>query len=193
MTITRRARSAGFTLIETLVALAILGIVLTTVYGIFGGALRGAQRDEDRLLLALVARNLMARSRLDLFPADGSLSGDIGGGLRWRIEGTPYIVPEGLLPEAPTTTGTDRDTAFGEGDDGGNFADAAAPDTDEPGQALGEAEPGETGVTDGPRDPTPPREQVRLQLVRITVEKGAERYELAGLVQDPRRGRDRLR
>jgi type II secretion system protein I len=96
----RSPRAAGFTLIETLVALAILGVVLTTVFGIFGGALRAAHRDEDRLLLALVAENLLARSRLDLFPAEGAFSGDIGGGLRWRIEGEPYALPENLLPEA---------------------------------------------------------------------------------------------
>ena len=63
-----RAAAAGFTLLETLVALAILGIVLTAVYGVFGSGLRTAQRDEDRLLLALVARNLLARSALDLYP-----------------------------------------------------------------------------------------------------------------------------
>lgn len=98
----RRAGQAGFTLIETLVALAILGVVLSAVYGVFGSGLRAASRDEDRLLLALVAQNLLARSRLDLFPADGAaLSGDIGGGLRWRIDGEPYALPENLLPEAP--------------------------------------------------------------------------------------------
>jgi len=96
----RQAAAAGFTLIETLVALAILGVVLSTVFAIFGGGLRAAHRDEDRLLLALVAQNLLDRSRLDLFPTAGSLSGDIGGGLRWRIDGVPYALPENLLPEA---------------------------------------------------------------------------------------------
>ena len=91
----------GFTLLETLVALAILGVVMSTVYGVIGSGLRSAHRDEDRLLLGLVAQNLLVRSRLDLDPAGGSLSGDIGGGLRWRIESEPYEVPEDILPEAP--------------------------------------------------------------------------------------------
>ncbi len=94
-------KEAGFTLLETLVALAILGVVMSTVYGLIGSGLRSAHRDEDRLLLGLVAQNLLARSQLDLDPAGGTLSGDIGGGLRWRIESQPYQVPEDILPEAP--------------------------------------------------------------------------------------------
>jgi type II secretion system protein I len=96
-----RPGSAGFTLLEMLVALAILGVVLVTVYGIFGNGLRGASRDEDRLLLALVAQNLLVRGRLDLDARQGPIQGDIQGGLRWEITSEPYKLPEGLLPEAP--------------------------------------------------------------------------------------------
>ena len=92
---------AGFTLLETLVALAILGVVMATVFGVFGSGLRAAHRDEDRLLLGLVAQNLLVRSRLDLNPSGGALSGDIGGGLRWRIESEPYEIPKDILPEKP--------------------------------------------------------------------------------------------
>ena len=84
-------------------ALAILGIVLTTVFGVIGSGLRAAHRDEDRLLLGLVAQNLLARSRLDLTTADGPRSGDIGGGLRWRIESEPYVLPEDILPASRRT------------------------------------------------------------------------------------------
>jgi type II secretion system protein I len=212
-------RGSGFTLIETLVALAILGIVLSTVFGIFGSALRAAHRDEDRLLLALVAQNLLARSRLDLFPGTGALTGDIGGGLRWRIEGQPYALPENLLPEAPAAAedgtgefgeaadrlgggsgerggtgstmdsdrygGRERDTAdaaFGEGD----RAQGGVGDDDRSG--LGEDEAGSTGLGRTEQ----PRERVRLRLVRVTVEKGQERFELAGLVPEPSRRRDLL-
>jgi general secretion pathway protein I len=210
-------RQAGFTLIETLVALAILGIVLSTVFAIFGGGLRAAHRDEDRLLLAMVAQNLLDRSRLDLFPAGGSLSGDIGGGLRWRIDGVPYPLPENLLPEAPPedpdllrrdgeTTGLsersseERASGFGaaggERDTRGSFSgDETQTQPTEDG--LGGTRDGEddesTGEPDAERsgiqDRAQEREKIRLRLVTVTVEKGSERFALSGLVAEPPRGR----
>lgn len=196
----RCARDGGFTLIETLVALAIVGMVLTTVYGVFGSGLRAASRDEDRLLLALVAQNLMARSHFDLFPAEGALTGDIGGGLRWRIEGEPYALPEGLLPEAPAAEadddafGAERDDA-GRGDTG--FGRDAGADDAAGSDARNGEEPAGLGeepslAEEAEADQQQEREPVRLRLVQVTVEKGAERYELGGLVLEPRRDRGRL-
>lgn len=219
----RTRAASGFTLIETLVALAILGIVLTTVFGIFGSGLRGAHRDEDRLLLALVAQNLLTRSRLDLFPGDGALTGDIGGGLRWRIEGQPYALPENLLPEAPPTA-EDGTGQLGEAADrlggsdgsgsGGRSAIGSSAGSDRFGSR--ERESAGTSLADGDRTQSgfgeggqaglgrdgqeagglgqteQPREKVRLKLVRVTVEKGQERFELAGLVPEPSRRRDLL-
>jgi type II secretion system protein I len=185
------AGTAGFTLLETLVALALLGIVLTTVFGLIGSGLRAAHRDEDRLLLALVAQNLLARSRLDLTPTgDGALSGDIGGGLRWQIESRPYQLPERILPEPPPPQpGLSRldegrqdeeigspsmaergDSGFSR--DGGTEADATGGERAGPGEREGEQE----------------RERVRLRLVRVTVEKGEEHFELTSLAAEP--GRD---
>jgi type II secretion system protein I len=194
--------NAGFTLLEALVALAILGVVLSTVFGIFGRGLQSARRDEDQLLLALVAQNLLARSRLDLFPAEDAITGDIGGGLRWRIEGEPYPLPENLLPEAPAAEesfsslgqdeaggdeeGTGGDRPFGqamaERAESGSFADGSA--------ASGfdretETEPGQEDAQEV-GEPTRPREKVRLRLIRVIVEKGGERFELAGLAPEPR-------
>lgn len=191
--------SAGFTLLEALVALAILGVVLSTVFGIFGRGLQGARRDEDQLLLALVAQNLLARSRLDLFPAEGAITGDIGGGLRWRIEGEPYPLPENLLPEAP-----EAEESFGSFDQDEASRDEESTDGDRPfGQAAAErsslsddsaasgfdreteAEPDQEDAQEV-GEPTRPREKVRLRLIRVIVEKGSERFELAGLAPEPR-------
>lgn len=258
---TPRKAMAGFTLLETLVALAILGIVLTSVYGVFGSGLRAAQRDEDRLLLALVARNLLARSALDLYPGTGTLSGDIGGGLRWSIAGTPFALPEDLLPETtalagdqtagaragmslgggqlgrgdgagPSSTqgtgsgfgsgsagygsggssglgsspglggssglGTGSGSGFGDG--GTGFADRGdggfGGDTGGlPGQGSGSAGLGESSAADGlgredergVSGRQRAREKVRLLMVTVTTEKGKERFQLTGLVQEPRR------
>lgn len=217
------APAAGFTLIETLIALAILGIVLSTVFAVFGSGLRSAQRDEDRLLLALVAQNLLNRSGLDLYPGQGSLSGDIGGGLRWRIEGEPFELPKDLLPErrgpeAPETSLLDAD----EGERGigassgtgfersqGSFGESSSSRTG--GTGFGEERRAEGGPSDSTtsdsgfapmgqtereREGTErarERNEVRLLLVTVTVEKGGERFQLQGLAQEPHRGRDLLR
>jgi type II secretion system protein I len=188
------AGAAGFTLLETLVALALLGIVLTTVFGLIGGGLRAAHRDEDRLLLALVAQNLLARSRLDLTPTgDAPLSGDIGGGLRWRIESQPYELPENILPEAPPPQpglsrlgeeGQDEEeigsSSMAERADSGFSRDTGA-ETDAP--------DGDEEAGPGKRDREQERERVRLRLVRVIVEKGEARFELTSLAAEPRRER----
>ncbi|MFO1071223.1 MAG: type II secretion system protein [Geminicoccaceae bacterium] len=269
-----RVAAAGFTLLETLVALAILGIVLTAVYGVFGSGLRTAQRDEDRLLLALVARNLLARSALDLYPGTSTLSGDIGGGLRWSIAGAPFTPPEGLLPEItqlandPTAQaragmslgggalghgdgggglgsgssgggsgfGAGSSSGFGTGSSGaggssgfgsglassgsssggsgfgsgssglGGSASGSSGSGFGGGSGLGDqdglgggsrlsggtGEAGADGSSGRERDEADStrrreREKARLLLVTVTTEKGRERFQLTGLVQEPRR------
>ena len=99
---------------------------MTTVFGIFGSGLRSAHRDEDRLLLGLVAQNLLERSRLDLNPLGGPHSGDIGGGLRWQIDSEPYVVPDNILPPpttardnaGPSPLGGDKDSSRANGQSG---------------------------------------------------------------------------
>jgi type II secretion system protein I len=202
MTVRRAARGdAGFTLLETLVALAILGVVMSTVYAVIGSGLRTAHRDEDRLLLGLVAQNLLARSRYDLNPREGALSGDIGGGLRWRIESEPYAVPEGLLPEAPPefdepmlpAAGQDTENGAGSrslgdrGADAGSLRERATGDRREAG--LGTSDSAATGDRrandQGAAGREPQRPPVRLRLVRVSVEKGDQRYQLSTLAMEP--------
>ena len=186
----------GFTLLETLVALAILGVVMSTVYGVIGSGLRSAHRDEDRLLLGLVAQNLLVRSRLDLDPAGGSLDGDIGGGLRWRIESEPYEVPEDILPEAPpglnepllkpTQDESDEPaaSASGLGSRAANageregFASSDREASDSPSAQDGQSTDERTA------DRQEPKEPLRLRLIRVVVEKGDQRFELSTLAME---------
>ncbi len=209
--------NAGFTLLETLVALAILGIVLTTVFAVIGNGLRTAHRDEDRLLLGLVAQNLLTRSRLDLTTTDGPRHGDIGGGLTWRIESEPYTPPEDILPPPPDPDanrglkpagsedgetgagggtglggdskpfGAEQSTGAGKSTFGGDRADRQQSGSggtrgamgDRSGTALGQDRPGKVE----------PKEDLRLRLIRVTVEKAGQSFELTGLAIEPRRER----
>lgn len=187
----------GFTLLETLVALAILGVIMTTVYAVIGSGLRTAHRDEDRLLLGLVAQNLLTRSQLDLDPSQGAITGDIQGGLRWRIESEPYAVPQGLLPEAPPQAeqsplgsrepGATEDAAAARSSDTSSFGEQSATSD------RMEQQPAETGQSDTGEAPQEPREPMRLRLIRVLVEKGDQQFALSTLAIEPPRERNQTR
>ena len=186
MTAGSRRGVAGFTLLETLVALAILGVVMTTVYGVISGGLRAAHRDEDRLLLGLVAQNLLARSRLDLDPANGALRGDIDGGLRWTISGQPYQLPDDILPEAPPADaaglGSSRDERSSR-----SAAESFTRATQRTRAGADGSALGEEGRADT-ESPQRRREPLRMRMITVVVEKGDQRVELSTLAWD--RARD---
>lgn len=191
----RSRAAAGFTLLETLVALAILGVIMATVYAVIGSGLRTAHRDEDRLLLGLVAQNLLARSRLDLNPKDGPITGDIDGGLRWRIEAQPYPVPTNLLPEAPPEqaaplgkppdTQSDTSTTMERGNSA-PMAEAGARDSN---GTVGSSSDRRTSEGEQQQQP---REQLRLRQLQVLVEKGDQRFSLSTLEFEPPRARSAL-
>jgi general secretion pathway protein I len=83
-------RERGFTLVEVLVALAVLGIVLGTVYRIYGSGTLGVTRGAEELRLALVADGILERAMLDLDPRPGPLEGELPGGLAWRLSAVPF-------------------------------------------------------------------------------------------------------
>ena len=84
--------TAGFTLIETLVALAIIAAVLGTIGGVIAASIRGTRSIDQHLALAGAAETLLAQlpSRALLKP--GRQSGEVAGS-RWRIDVTPLNVP----------------------------------------------------------------------------------------------------
>lgn len=87
-----RTGERGFTLIEVLVALAVLGLVLTAVFRIYGTGTLAVGRGVDELRLALAAETVLARTRLDLDPRQGRAEGSIDG-IDWRMEARPMPLP----------------------------------------------------------------------------------------------------
>jgi general secretion pathway protein I len=95
------APTAGFTLIEVLVSIAVVAITIGAIGSVTATATRGVQTLEQHLALVetirTVASTLPARDQ----PVPGSLAGEIYGH-RWRLDAVPYtgggIAP---IPDSP--------------------------------------------------------------------------------------------
>jgi general secretion pathway protein I len=92
--------AAGFTLIEALVALAIVAAVLSSIGTVIATTVKGTRSIEQRLALTGAAETLLAAlpARNQLKP--GRQSGETAGH-RWRIDVSPMRVAEpGDPPQA---------------------------------------------------------------------------------------------
>jgi type II secretion system protein I len=176
-----RARESGFTLIEVLVALAVLGTVLATAFGMVSGQLRRIARADEQVTLALFAQNLLARVDTGLGQAP-SASGSTADGLRWTVLRSPYRLP----PLPPRSRGGGSGTDGGERQ--GSMLEKALGSDREPGssegtgqeesqsaegRSLGEPRGSEASGSPGGGNQPPPQ----LWLIRVVVENArGERF-----------------
>jgi prepilin-type N-terminal cleavage/methylation domain-containing protein len=80
----------GFTLLETLVAMAILGLGLAALYPVFGAMLDRDAQAQSAATAASLARSLAARLDVDLPLALGTSAGNFADGYRWTMKIQPY-------------------------------------------------------------------------------------------------------
>jgi general secretion pathway protein I len=101
-----RTGNAGFTIIEVLVAIAVVAISLTAIGALTGITTRGVRSLEHHVALVEAARTVAASlpSRTRLAP--GEITGDLYGN-RWRLGVSPYFggasVPASDSPWVPET------------------------------------------------------------------------------------------
>lgn len=102
MTASRRRRARGFTLVEILVALVVLGVVGGALLELFQGGLRNVAASDDYTRAALLARSMLAQLEArDRFVAPLE-EGRFDERFWWRLQAAPYVGPDGApLPEAP--------------------------------------------------------------------------------------------
>ena len=81
----RLHRTAGFTLLEIMIALMILAVGLVSLLELFAGSVRLGSKASSRTQAALYGQNVMDRTfALDVLE-DGEDSGELPGGYSWRV------------------------------------------------------------------------------------------------------------
>jgi general secretion pathway protein I len=90
----RRIASAGFSLLEVLVAFVIVALVATALFRLFGGALQNAAAADDWSRALLVAESRLALAAHAQPLREGSDQGaEFDGRIRWRSSVAPYETP----------------------------------------------------------------------------------------------------
>jgi general secretion pathway protein I len=84
------AGSAGFTLIEILVALAILALTFGFAFQAFSGGFEWLDRNRRNADAVLLAQSMLTRVGHDVALEERIITGRTPDGLSWRIEATPY-------------------------------------------------------------------------------------------------------
>jgi len=92
--------TAGFTLIEALVALAIVAAVLSSIGAVIATTVKGTRSIDQRLALAGAAETLLAALPARNLLKPGRQSGELAGH-RWRIDVSPLSAA--VTGEAPQT------------------------------------------------------------------------------------------
>ena len=90
----------GFTLIEALVALAIVAAVLGSIGGVIATSVKGTRGIDQRLELSGTAESLLAALPARTLLKPGRQSGELAGH-RWRIDVAPMNVA--VASDAPQT------------------------------------------------------------------------------------------
>lgn len=83
-------RARGFTLIEVLVAFAILALALGVLLQVFSGGLENARVSEAYTTAALLAESKLAAVGAEEPLAEGQSEGRFDDRFRWRVDVRPY-------------------------------------------------------------------------------------------------------
>jgi len=89
---------AGFTLVEIIVALAILALSLNVILPTISDALWRTSEAEAQAEAASLARSLLAQAGISVALQNGEAAGRFDNGFRWRLEVTPYGRTDQTMP-----------------------------------------------------------------------------------------------
>lgn len=94
-----RCQQRGFSLLELLVAVAVMGLALTLLYRVDAGAVRGVADVATQQRAVVLARSIL--DARDAVPEQGWQEAGEDGGFAWRVASAPWPTPPGLEVNAP--------------------------------------------------------------------------------------------
>lgn len=95
----RHAR--GFSLLEMIAAIMLLAIAFGALMEVAGGSIRLSQQASDYTQAALWARSKLDSSFVLEAVQPGMTQGNFDNRYRWRMQVTPWAVPNTALPSTP--------------------------------------------------------------------------------------------
>ncbi|MBW2148199.1 MAG: prepilin-type N-terminal cleavage/methylation domain-containing protein [Deltaproteobacteria bacterium] len=90
----RRKATGGFTLLEVLVALVVLGVSFVTIFELFQGGLQALSASRQHTLAFMHAREKLEELTLEDRPAAGERRGTFEDGFRWETLVSLYPLPQ---------------------------------------------------------------------------------------------------
>ena len=101
---TRAKRQSGFTLIEVLIALAIIGLALGATAGVFGQGLTAHETASQAEMALAVAEEQLALATTT--PHPGAANGVFANRFAWQTNVAPYQDAADKTPDAPSALPT---------------------------------------------------------------------------------------
>lgn len=102
-------RHKGFSLLEILIAFAIMAVALTIVLRIFGSGVNNAVISEEYTLAVQIAESLMARIGVETPLQAGEFAGTEGDKYEWQVMIRPVAKSEGNMAAESTANTTESD------------------------------------------------------------------------------------
>ncbi len=89
----------GFTLIEVLVAFAMLSTAVIAIYATYSDGFSSIRKSHQAILASNVVRTKLALISSDIPLRPGVVEGEVQAGVSWNVRIEPHPAPSGRLPK----------------------------------------------------------------------------------------------